>query len=56
VPGQDFEASKLRADFATRVPEVGFDRIMLQFKINRAVKHDNSWNFTTKTGIYGTTI
>ena len=56
VPGQDFEASKLRADFAKRIPEVGFDRIMLQFKINRAVKHDNSWNFTTKTGIYGTTI
>jgi hypothetical protein len=54
VPGKDFDASKLRADFATRVPEVGFDRIMLQFKINRAVKHDNGWNFTTKTGLYGT--
>jgi hypothetical protein len=54
VPGKDFEARKLRADFAKRVPEVGFDRIMLQFKINRAVKHDNGWNFTTKTGIYGT--
>jgi hypothetical protein len=54
VPGKDFDASKLRADFAKRVPEVGFDRIMLQFKINRAVKHANGWNFTTKTGIYGT--
>jgi hypothetical protein len=54
VPGKDFDASKLRADFAKRVPEVGFDRIMLQFKINRAVKHDNGWNFTTKTGLYGT--
>src|SRR5262247_72949 len=54
VPGKDFEASKLRADFAKRLPEVGFDRIMLQFKINRDVKHANGWNFTTKTGLYGT--
>jgi hypothetical protein len=54
VPGKDFEASKLRADFAKRIPEVGFDRIMLQFKINRVVKHENGWNFTTKTGLYGT--
>jgi hypothetical protein len=53
VPGQDFEASKLRADFAERIPKASFDRIMIQFKINRAVKHDNGWNFTTKTGLYG---
>lgn len=54
VPGQDFDASKLKADFAKRVPEVGFDRIMLQFKVNKDVKHENGWGFTTKTGIYGT--
>ena len=54
VPGQDFEASKLRADFAKRIPGVAFDRIMLQFKTNQNVKHGNGWNFTTKTGIYGT--
>jgi hypothetical protein len=54
VPGQDFEASKLRADFVKRIPEVGFDRIMLQFKINREVKHENGWNFMTTTGLYGT--
>jgi hypothetical protein len=54
VPGQDFDASKLRADFAERVPKVSFDQIMIQFKINRAVKHENGWNFTTKTGLYGT--
>jgi hypothetical protein len=54
VPGQAFDASKFRADFAKRVPEIGFDRIMLQFKINREVKHINGWNFTTKTGLYGT--
>lgn len=54
VPGQDFDASKLNADFAKRIPEVGFDRIMVQFKINREVKKINGWGFTTKTGIYGT--
>jgi len=54
VPGQDFDSSKLDADFAARIPEVAFDRIMLQFKINDAVKHISGWNFTTKTGLYGT--
>jgi hypothetical protein len=28
VPGQDFDSSKLHADFASRIPVVGFDRIM----------------------------
>ena len=54
VPGQDFDASKLNADVAKRVPQIAFDRIMLQFKINKEVQHINGWNFTTKTGIYGT--
>jgi hypothetical protein len=54
VPGQSFDASKLKADFVKRVPEVGFDRTMLQFKINKAIKDENGWAFTTKTGIYGT--
>jgi hypothetical protein len=54
VPGQDFDASKLKADFRKRVPEVGFDRIMLQFKVNKDMKDENGWGFTTKTGIYGT--
>lgn len=54
VPGQDFDASKLKADFLKRVPEASFDRIMLQFKVNKDVKDENGWNFTTKTGIYGT--
>jgi hypothetical protein len=54
VPGQDFDVSKLKADFAKRIPEVGFDRIMLQYKINKAMKDVNGWGFTTKTGIYGT--
>ena len=54
VPGQSFDASKLKADFVKRVPEVGFDRTMLQFKTNKAIKDENGWAFTTKTGIYGT--
>ena len=54
VPGQDFDASKLNASFAKRIPEVAFDRIMVQFKLNKDVKDINGWAFTTKTGIYGT--
>jgi hypothetical protein len=54
VPGQDFDANKLRADFASRIPSVSFDRIMLQFRINPAVKDINGWGFTTRTGIYAT--
>jgi hypothetical protein len=54
VPGKDFDASKLNAAFVKHIPQFGFDRIMLQFRVNRDVKHINGWNFTTKTGIYGT--
>jgi hypothetical protein len=36
------------------VPEVAFDRIMLQFKVNKAITDENGWAYTTKTGIYGT--
>jgi hypothetical protein len=54
VAGQDFDASKLKADFAKRIPDVANDRIMLQFKVNKAVRDQNGWAFTTKTGLYGT--
>ncbi|HEX6013895.1 MAG TPA: DUF1254 domain-containing protein [Geminicoccaceae bacterium] len=54
VPGQEFDASKLDADFADRIPKLAFDRIMLQFKINPAMKDVNGWGYTTKTGLYGT--
>jgi hypothetical protein len=54
VPGQDFDASKLNADFVKRIPEIAFDRIMLQFKVNKYVKNINGWGFATKTGLYGT--
>ncbi|WP_375309731.1 DUF1254 domain-containing protein [Bradyrhizobium sp. A5] len=54
VPGQDFDASRLKADFVKRVPEIAVDRIMLQFKVNKAVTDENGWTFTTRTGIYET--
>lgn len=54
VAGKDFDASKLNADFTKRIPEVGFDRIMLQFKVNKAVRSINGWGYDTETGIYGT--
>lgn len=54
VPGQSFDASKLRADFARRIPDIANDRIMMQFKINKDVHDIDGWGFTTKTGIYGT--
>lgn len=54
VPGQDFDAGKLVADFADRIPKAAFDRIMLQFKINPAMKSIHGWGYTTKTGLYGT--
>ncbi|WP_440642751.1 DUF1254 domain-containing protein [Bradyrhizobium sp. PUT101] len=55
VAGQEFDPSRLRnADFAKRVPQIAFDRIMLQFKVNKEIKDINGWGYTTKTGIYGT--
>ncbi len=54
VPGQDFDPSKLQADFVKRIPQVAFDRIMVQFKINKEVKNVKGWGFTTATGLYGT--
>jgi len=54
VAGEEFDGSKLNAAFAKRIPQVAFDRIMLQFKINKAVRQLNGWAFDTQTGIYGT--
>jgi hypothetical protein len=54
VAGQDFDASKLNADFAKHIPQIAFDRIMLQFKLNKDVKDINGWGYTTKTGKYRT--
>ncbi len=52
--GQDFDAARLKADFVKRIPQVAFDRIMLQFKVGKPIKNINGWVFDTQTGIYGT--
>jgi hypothetical protein len=54
VPGKDFDATKLKADFVKRIPGIAQDRIMLQYKVNKDLKDINGWAFTTKTGLYGT--
>jgi len=54
VPGKDFDASKLDAVFAKRIPQVAFDRIMIQFKVNKAIRNVNGWAFDSQTGVYGT--
>lgn len=55
VPGKSFDKAKFNPDFAKRVPQVGFDRIMLHFKFsNGDVKEINGWGFTLKAGSYGT--
>ena len=54
VPGQDFDASKFNADFAKRVPEVAFGRILLQLKVGKPVKNINGWLYDNVTGVYGT--
>ncbi|PNG24725.1 hypothetical protein CR492_17135 [Methylocella silvestris] len=55
VAGKDFDKAKFDPAFAKRVPEVGFDRIMLHFKDSDGdVQNVNGWGFTTKTGLYGT--
>lgn len=54
VAGKDFDARKLDADFVKRIPQVAFDRIMLQFKVGKSVKNINGWMFDTETGVYGT--
>ncbi|QOZ50301.1 hypothetical protein XH90_02200 [Bradyrhizobium sp. CCBAU 53338] len=54
VPGKDFDAGKLDAVFAKRIPQVAFDRIMVQFKINKAIRNTNGWAFDSQTGVYGT--
>jgi len=54
VPGQDFDKSKLDADFVARIPHIAFDRIMLQLKLGKSVKNVNGWLYDTVTGLYGT--
>ncbi|MCW2457382.1 UNVERIFIED_ORG: hypothetical protein M2414_005151 [Rahnella aquatilis] len=51
IPGQDFDKNKLKAEFARRVPDIAYGRIMQQFK---ALDSGNGWVYTLNTGRYGT--
>ena len=54
VPGEKFDMSKLDPAVAAvlqSVPKVGFDKIMGHYS---ALDTVNGWQFTTKTGTYGT--
>jgi hypothetical protein len=52
VPGQDFDAAKLPADAADRIPATAQAKIMGHFR--NAGKDVGGWTFTTETGLYGT--
>ncbi len=52
--GRDFDAGRLKPDFVRRIPEVAFERIMLQYRVNPAMTDTNGWGYTLKTGLYGT--
>lgn len=52
VPGKDFDAAKLPAAVAAKVPKIAQAKIMGHFK--SAGADVNGWIFTTKTGLYGT--
>jgi hypothetical protein len=54
VPGESFDATKFNPDLAKRIPQVSFDRVMLQLKVNKDIKNVHGWMFDTQTGIYGT--
>ncbi|PPQ31798.1 DUF1254 domain-containing protein [Rhodopila globiformis] len=55
VPGKDFDPSRFNVDFARRVPQLGFDRIMLHYRFSDGdIQSVNGWSYTTKTGLYGT--
>ena len=54
VPGKDFDASKFDPAFGKKVPQFGFNRIMLQFKVGKSIRQQNGWAYDSETGIYGT--
>jgi len=52
TPG--YRADVERYAEAMRIPQVAFDRIMIQFKVNKAIRNVNGWAFDSQTGVYGT--
>jgi hypothetical protein len=49
--GKSFDSKALDSRWDARLPQLSFDRIELQLT---ALKRQNGWLFTTKTGLYGT--
>jgi hypothetical protein len=49
--GKSFDSKALDSRWDARLPQLSFDRIKLQLA---ALKRENGWLFTTKTGVYGT--
>ena len=49
--GKSFDGKSLDSRWDKRLPQLSYDRIMLQLA---SLKRENGWLFTTKTGLYGT--
>jgi hypothetical protein len=49
--GKSFDGKALDSRWDARLPQLSYDRIMLQLA---SLKRENGWLFTTKTGVYGT--
>ncbi len=49
--GKSFDGKAFNSRWDARLPQFSFDRIKLQLM---ALKRENGWLFTTKTGVYGT--
>jgi hypothetical protein len=49
-PGKSFDGKSLDSRWGARLPQLSYDRIMLQLA---SLKRENGWLFTTKTGVYG---
>ena len=49
--GKSFDGKALNSRWDARLPQLSYDRIMLQLA---SLKRENGWLFTIKTGLYGT--
>ncbi|MBX3583083.1 MAG: DUF1254 domain-containing protein [Rhizobiaceae bacterium] len=55
VAGKDFDPKFMDRDWAKRLPQLSYDRIMLHFLSRDGdFTRTNGWTYTTKAGTYGT--
>ena len=54
VPGKDFDASKLDADFVKRIPAGRLRPHHASVQGQQGIRNINGWMFDSETGIYGT--